>query len=66
MMAPASRIGLYRCQHIVEGLFILSFISLKGGVVLPWVAEESSGPTTTNLDGAISCNKFQLERSDTR
>ena len=24
--ARASRIGLYRCRHIVEGLFILSFI----------------------------------------
>ena len=39
---------------------------LVSGVFLPWVAEESSGPTTTNLDGDISCNEFQLQRSDTQ
>ena len=43
----------------VDGL-ASRWVELVSGVVLSWVVDESSGPATTDLDGEISWNKFQL------
>ena len=43
----------------VDGL-ASRWVELVRGVVLSWVVDESSGPATTDLDGEMSWNKFQL------